>query len=247
MAQAQTFTNPVIYEDYPDNDVFLGPDGTTFYFSSSTFHYSPGAPILKSTDLVNWEVIGRSVPTLDFGSGYSMQNNETSYNRGIWASTLRHRQSNDKWYWIGCVDFWTTYVYTASDVTGPWQKSASFQPCFYDCGLLIDDDDTMYVAYGSNHVSVAQLSSDGLSVVRTQEVFTYPSECTGIEGNRMYKINGLYYILDDCPADGITEIFKASSPFGSYERKVLSKQIPSPVPDGGTPVQGSLVETPNGH
>jgi beta-xylosidase len=54
IAQAQqTFTNPVIYEDFPDNDIFLGPDGKTFYWSSSNFHYSPGAPILQSTDLVN--------------------------------------------------------------------------------------------------------------------------------------------------------------------------------------------------
>ena len=121
-----------------------------------------------------------------------MENNQTAYNGGIWAWTLRHRKSNNQWYWIGCTNFWTVYVYTAPDVAGPWQQSASFQPCFYDCGLLIDDDDTMYVAYRSNNVSVAQLSTNGLSVVKTQVVLSYPSECTGIEGNRMYKINGLY-------------------------------------------------------
>lgn len=246
IAKAQTFTNPVIYGDFPDNDIFLGPDGKTFYFSSSTFHYSPGAPILESTDLVNWQVVGHSVPTLGFGGDYSMQNGQTAYNRGIWASTLRHRQSNNKWYWIGCVDFWTTYVYTAPDVSGPWQQSSSFQPCFYDCGLLIDDDDTMYVAYGSNNVSVAQLSADGLSVVKTQQVFSYPPECTGIEGNRMYKINGNYYILDDCPSQGITEIWKSSSPWGPYTRKILSNNTPSPIPGSGSEDQGSLIQTPNG-
>jgi len=245
-AQAQTFNNPVVYADYPDNDVFLGPDGKTFYFSASNFHYSPGAPILKSTDLVNWEPVGHSIPTLDFGEGYSMQNGKTNYNGGTWASTMRYRASNQKWYWYGCVNFWTTYVYTASDVSGPWTQSSNFQPCFYDCGLLIDDDDTMYVVYGNTNVSVAQLSSDGLSVVKTQVVFSFPSECTGIEGNRMYKINGLYYILDDCPADGRTEIWKASSPWGPYTRKTLVNNIPGPVPGSGTPVQGSLVETPNG-
>lgn len=246
IAQAQQFMNPVVYGDFPDNDVFLGPDGKTFYFSSSSFHYSPGAPILQSTDLVNWELIGHSVPTLDFGSNYFMENNKTAYNGGIWASTMRHRKSNNQWYWIGCINFWTTYVYTAPDVTGPWQQSASFQPCFYDCGLLIDDDDTMYVAYGSDTVSVAQLSADGLSIVKTQQVFSYPSECTGIEGNRIYKINGLYYILDDCPSQAITEIWKSSSPFGPYERKILNNGIPSPIPNSGSPDQGSLIEAPNG-
>ncbi|KIM93970.1 glycoside hydrolase family 43 protein [Oidiodendron maius Zn] len=246
IAQAQQFTNPVVYEDFSDNDVFLGPDGKTFYLSSSTFHYSPGAPILQSTDLVNWQIIGHSVPTLDFGSNYYMENNQTAYNGGIWASTLRHRKSNDQWYWIGCVNFWTTYVYTAPDVTGPWKQSASFQPCFYDCGLLIDDDDTMYVAYGGGNVSVAQLAADGLSIIQTRPVFSTPPECTGIEGNRMYKINGLYYVLGDCPAQGITLIWKSSNPFGPYERKILSNNTPSPIPGTGSADQGSLIETPNG-
>lgn len=68
-----TFNNPVIYEDFADNDVFLGPDGF-YYFSASSFHYSPGAPILKSADLINWEFVGHSVPTLDFGDDYNMDN-----------------------------------------------------------------------------------------------------------------------------------------------------------------------------
>lgn len=102
------------------------------------------------------------------------------------------------------------------------------------------------MAYGSNNVSVAQLFADGLSFVKTQQVFSYPSECTGIEGNRMYKINGLYFILDDCPSQGITEIWKSSSPFGPYERKILSNGTPSPIPGSGAPDQGSLIEAPNG-
>ncbi|GAB1215521.1 hypothetical protein ATERTT37_004712 [Aspergillus terreus] len=241
--QGQSFSNPIIYEDFPDNDIFRGPDGS-YYFSASSFHYSPGAPILQSWDLVNWELIGHSVPTLDFGSNYDSQ---SAYNLGTWASTLRYRESNDQWYWIGCANFWTTYVYTSPSATGPWKQSSSFQPCFYDCGLLIDDDDTMYVAYGSNNVSVAQLSADGLSVVRTQQVFSFPSECHSIEGNRMYKINGSYYILDDCPSDGITEVWKAASPFGPYTRRILNSGVASPVPGTGTPVQGSLVETEAGN
>lgn len=242
---AHNFTNPVIYEDFPDNDIFLGPDNV-YYYSASSFHYSPGAPILKSYDLINWELIGHSVPMLNFGSNYNMTDGY-AYNGGIWASTLRHRQSNDMWYWVGCVNFWTTYVYTAPDVTGPWSESASFQPCFYDCGMLIDDDDTMYVAYGSNNVSVAQLASDGLSIVQTQQVFSYPSYCSGIEGNRMNKINGTYYILDDCPSESYTVIWKADSPFGPYTSKPLLHDVSAPVADGGTPDQGSLIEGQDGN
>src|SRR5690348_1477903 len=65
------FSNPVIYSDFPDNDVFLGPDGD-YYFSASNFHYSPGAPILMSKDLVNWDIIGHSLPRLNFGANYDL-------------------------------------------------------------------------------------------------------------------------------------------------------------------------------
>ncbi|KAL4935697.1 glycosyl hydrolase [Aspergillus oleicola] len=241
VVHAQTFSNPVIYADFADNDIFLGPDGS-YYYSASSMHYSPGAPILQSWDLVNWQIIGHSVPTLDFGDDYD---NQSAYNLGTWASTLRYRESTDSWYWIGCANFWTTYVYTAPSATGEWVQSASFQPCFYDCGLLVDDD-TLYVAYGSGNVSVAQLSSDGLEVVTTQQVFSFPPECTSIEGNRMYKANGTYYILDDCPNDGITLVWKSSDPFGPYEYKILNDNVASPVSNTGSPIQGSLVETSEG-
>jgi beta-xylosidase len=47
MASAQdTFSNPIIWQDLPDLDVFRVDDA--FYYSASSFHYSPGAPILRS-------------------------------------------------------------------------------------------------------------------------------------------------------------------------------------------------------
>lgn len=209
-------------------------------------HYSPGAPILRSQDLVNWEFVGHSVPTLAFGDHYNMVGG-TAYVEGTWASTLRYRKSTGLWYWYGCVDFWNSYVYTAPAVTGPWTQSATFwATCFYDCGLLIDDDDTMYIVYGSNNVHIAQLSSDGLSINQTQQVFSTPSSFSGIEGNRMYKRNGTYYVLDDAPSDGATLIWKSSSPWGPWTEKNLNWNIPGPIPPYGTPCQGSLIETPAG-
>ncbi|KAE9373683.1 glycoside hydrolase family 43 protein [Stipitochalara longipes BDJ] len=244
-AQTGTFTNPVLYEDFADNDIFRVND--TFYYSASNMHFSPGAPILRSYDLVNWEFVGHSVPSLNFGAQYNMTGNQTAYREGTWASTLRYRQSNGLWYWIGCIDFWNTYVYTANNISGPWKQSASMPGnCYYDCGLLIDDDDTMYVVYGSTNVSVAQLAADGLSQVKTQHVFNASDiGRTGIEGNRLYKKDGYYYILDD-DSQGTTVIWKATSPFGPYTGKILVDNINSPVPGGGTLDQGSLIETQNG-
>lgn len=209
--RANSFNNPVVYEDFADNDVFLGPDNA-YYFSASNMHYSPGAPILKSFDLVNWKFIGHSVPTLSWSSKYDMANDQTAYVKGTWASTMRYRSSNKTWYWIGCIEFTKTHIYTAPDVTGPWTLRSTLNKCYYDCGLLIDDDDLMYVVYGNKDISISQLSSDGLSEVKAQQVFTAPAGVSQMEGNRMYKRNGTYDVLSDQPGPSITYIWKATNP-----------------------------------
>ncbi|KAK4038107.1 hydrolase-like protein [Parachaetomium inaequale] len=249
--QPETFKNPILYEDFPDNDVSVGPDGA-YYFSASNFHYSPGAPILRSYDLVDWEFVGHSIPRLNFGDGYDLPaSGERAYRAGTWASTLRHRKSNGLWYWIGCTNFWITWVFTAPSPEGPWTQAANFGGgvCFYDNGLLIDDDDTMYVVYtydGGKQVNVTQLAPDGLSTVRTEKVLVPGQVGTdSVEGNRMYKINGLYYILNDHPGS-TAYVWKSTSPWGPYEGKPLADNVPGPLPGGGAPHQGSLIPTPNG-
>ncbi|KAF3219886.1 hypothetical protein TWF192_003945 [Orbilia oligospora] len=237
------FTNPVVYSDYADNDVFKGPDGA-YYLSSSNMHFSPGAPILKSLDLVNWDPIGHSVPFLDNGDNYNMVGG-TAYRGGTWASTMRYRSSNGKWYWIGCMNFWVTFIYTADNAAGPWTKSGTIYKCYYDCGLLIDDDDKMYVVYGGSSINLAQLTVDGLGEASSQLIFDQPSGVSGMEGNRMYKRNGIYYILNDYPGIGATYIWKSASPWGPWEYKQLHNGLTSPVAGGGSPHQGSLVNIGN--
>ena len=62
--QAQnTFSNPVIYSDVPDMDaVRVGND---YWMVSTTMHFSPGAPIMHSTDLVHWEIVNYIFDTLN--------------------------------------------------------------------------------------------------------------------------------------------------------------------------------------
>jgi beta-xylosidase len=160
------FTNPILYEDLADIDIIRVND--TYYYSASTMHYSPGAPLLKSYDLVNWEFVGHSVPELSFGSKYYLNGSGKAYVNGIWASSIGYRKSNGMFYWYGCIDFAKTYVFTAKDPAGEWTSHPPIDECYYDVGLLIDDDDTMYVAYGTSNITVTQLSSDGLKPVKTQ-------------------------------------------------------------------------------
>ncbi|GIF74491.1 family 43 glycosylhydrolase [Asanoa siamensis] len=238
-----TYANPVVWQDFADGDIIRV--GDAYYYSASTMHYSPGAPILRSYDLVNWEYAGHSVPSLDFGSGAYDLTGGRAYVKGIWASTLNYRRSNGTYYWLGCVEFNRTYVYTAAAVDGAWQKRAQINNCYYDAGLLVDDNDTMYVAYGNSTISVAQLSGDGFSQVRSQQVFQTPSSVGTLEGARFYKRNGSYYIWLTRPANG-QYVLKSSSPFGPYEMRQVLLDMPGPIAGGGVPHQGGLVQTQNG-
>ncbi|HYP88068.1 MAG TPA: glycoside hydrolase 43 family protein [Polyangiaceae bacterium] len=237
---AATFKNPVLWQDLADDEVIRVDD--TYYYTASNMHYSPGAPILRSYDLVNWEYAGHAIPVLDFASKYDLSGGQ-AYIKGTWASTLQYRKSNKTFYWLGCIEFSKTYVYTATAVEGPWQKHPPIGNCYYDAGMMIDDDDKMYVAYGNTKLSVAELSADGFSQVKTQEV--YAASGMTLEGSHFFKRGGSYYITPTRPADG-EFVLKSSSPWGPYTIKPLIDKNTSPVSGAGVPHQGSLVETASG-
>ncbi|KOC18465.1 xylosidase/glycosyl hydrolase [Aspergillus flavus AF70] len=234
--------NPTFWEDFADLDIIRVDD--TFYYSASNMHYSPGAPLLKSYDLLNWEFAGHSIPELTFGSEYYLEGGNHAYIRGTWASTLNYRLSTSTFYWMGCIDG-TTYIYTAPNADGPWTQTSTINKCYYDCGLLITDDDKMYVAYGNSGISVAELSDDGLSEVSSQMVF--PTDDAGyLEGSRFYQHNGNFYIFVVHPANEEHVLMSTSGVFGPYERRLLISDAGNPVSGAGYPHQGGIVDTPNG-
>jgi beta-xylosidase len=237
-----TFSNPVVWQDFADGDIIRV--GDAYYYSASTMHYSPGAPILRSYDLVNWEYAGHSVPRLDFDSNAYDLNGSRAYVKGIWASAFNYRPSNSTYYWLGCTEFNRTYVYTATSVGGAWSKKARINNCYYDAGLLFDND-TPYVAYGNGTISVAQLSSDLTSQVRAQTVYQTPSNIGTLEGSRMYKRGNYYYIWLTRPANG-QYVLRSTSPWGPYEQRQVLLDLPGPISGGGVPHQGGLVQTQNG-
>ncbi|KAF2276498.1 glycosyl hydrolase family 43 protein [Westerdykella ornata] len=247
------FNNPVLWEDYPDVDVIRV--GDVFYYSSSTFAFSPGAPVLKSYDLVYWSPVTHSVPTLNFGSKYNLNSaTDRAYVKGIWASTLQYRKSNDMFYWMGCVESSKTFVWIASNTGAArnngevanwnWTAQGTLPRCYYDCGLLIDDDDTMYIAYGNSKIMVAQLSADGTKEVKSQQVFA-AQDNSYIEGSRMYKIKGDYYIFVTKPASA-EWVLKSKSPWGPFESRILVDSIAGPIPNAGFAHQGGVVDTKDG-
>ena len=83
-----TFTNPVIYADVPDLDVIRV--GDAYYMVSTTMHLSPGCPVMKSTDMVNWEIVNYVYDTLGDEDKLALRNGESDYGNGSWAASLRY-------------------------------------------------------------------------------------------------------------------------------------------------------------
>src|SRR5690606_7277985 len=93
-AQNKKAQNPLIYADVPDASMVRV--GDTYYMSSTTMHMSPGLPIMKSKDLVNWELINYGYDTLGHSDELDLNNGKNMYGRGSWASCIRYH--NGKFY-----------------------------------------------------------------------------------------------------------------------------------------------------
>jgi xylan 1,4-beta-xylosidase len=55
-------------------------------------HAMPGPPVLRSRDLVNWELVGYALDRLDLGPEYRLERGEI-YGQGIWAPCFTVRTS----------------------------------------------------------------------------------------------------------------------------------------------------------
>lgn len=172
-----TYVNPVLWEDLPDPEVFRV--GDVYYMSASSFQFSPGAPILKSFNLVDWEYVGHSIPQLAPSLRFCLDGTRpVAYGKGVWASTMRYRESDGLFYFYSPIQGTDeTHVYTAKDPSDVWTAHRPLRKFYYDLGLLIDDDDTLYLAYGTKTIEVAQLSPDGLTEV-TSRVSCEAASCS---------------------------------------------------------------------
>jgi beta-xylosidase len=97
-----TYTVPLINADVPDVSVERVPASENdegrdiYYMISTTMHLSPGAPIMKSYDLVNWEIVNYVFDRADISDSFSLRNGQSSYGQGQWASSIRYHAG--KWY-----------------------------------------------------------------------------------------------------------------------------------------------------
>ena len=90
-AQVNQAQNPIIFADVPDMSMIRV--GDTYYMSSTTMHMSPGVPIMKSKDLVNWQIVNYAYDTLGDIDALTLKNGKNAYGRGSWASCIRYHNS----------------------------------------------------------------------------------------------------------------------------------------------------------
>ncbi|MGI6233551.1 MAG: glycoside hydrolase 43 family protein [Prevotella sp.] len=238
--------NPMIWADVPDPDVIRVND--TFYLVSTTMHLMPGAPIMESKDLTHWRTTNYIFDKLTDSPKYDMKGG-TVYGRGQWATSLKYH--NGKFYALFAPNDnpgGDTYIYTANHARDKWTL-VSRLPHFHDASLFFDDDGRVYVLHGTGQCT--ELSADLKSIKKggvNKQLFERDSTETGLlEGSRMIKYNGKYYLLmiswpKDKPRRQVC--FRADNILGPYEKKVILESQFAGFPYAG---QGTIVDDEKGN
>ena len=258
----ETFTNPVMYADVPDVDVIRVDDA--YYMVSTTMHLSPGCPVMKSTDLVNWETVSYTYDILDDGDKFALRNGESDYGSGSWAASIRHYNGK---YYVSFASLSTgkTYIFSTTDVeNGTWHRS-EFSGYLHDVSLLTTQDDGMYVVYGSGTARCRPVYEDENGDITLGDEVTL-IEYTGLdndgnpvngpvsyisEGIHAYEIGDYYYLfMIQWPTGGRRQevCWRASSLDGPWEsRKVFDSglEFDGQMDDAGV-AQGGIVQAADG-
>ena len=247
IAQVTQAQNPIIYADVPDMSILRM--GDTYYMSSTTMHMAPGVPIMKSKDLVNWQIVNYAYDILDDVDSLNLNNGKSSYGRGSWASCIRYH--NDTYY-ISTFTATTgkTYIYSTKDIEkGPWTK-ISFAPSYHDNTLFFDDDGRTYLIYGVGRLKIVEMKED-LSGVKpgTDRVLIENASLPAgnnimlsAEGSQLIKVNGKYILFNiTWPRGGMRTVVvhRADKITGPYEGKLGLQDL-------GV-AQGGLIDTPEGN
>ncbi len=246
-AQTKKAQNPVIFADVPDISVIRV--GDSFYMSSTTMHMSPGVPIMRSKDLINWETVSYAYDILEDVDALNLVDGKNAYGRGSWASSIRYHNNT---FYVSTFSQTTgkTYIYSTSDIeNGPWKKY-SFSPSLHDNSLFFDDDGRIYMLYSAGRIRLVELSED-LSGIKpgTEEkiIIENASAPAGsninlqAEGSQLFKVNGKYYLFNiTWPRGGMRTvvIHRADRITGPWEGRLA-------LQDKGV-AQGGLVDTPEG-
>ncbi len=243
-----TYKNPVLNADYSDPDAIrVGDD---YYLTSSSFEDIPGLPILHSKDLVNWTIIGHALMRQPPFDHFSIP----QHGDGVWAPAIRYH-SGEFYIYYPDPDY-GIYVIKAKNAEGPWSEpllvvagKGLIDPC-----PLWDGNGKVYLVHAfagsragiKSIIVINQLNNEGTKVIDDGKlVYDGHEQDPTIEGPKIYKRNGYYYIL--APAGGVSTgwqvALRSKNIYGPYERKVVMAQGNTDI---NGPHQGAWVTTQTG-
>ncbi|MEV2215501.1 family 43 glycosylhydrolase [Streptomyces sp. NPDC050997] len=244
------YRNPVLNADWPDPDAIRV--GETYYLVASSGNRTPGLPVLRSPDLLNWELVARALPALAPAQHFDLPR----HGAGVWAPAIRHHAGL---FWIFYPDpDRGIFVLTAEDPAGPWSDPWPLLPGLglIDPCPLWDDDGRAWLVFAwaksrsgvNNRLSMVEISPDARTVLGPPVTVIDGDALPGysiLEGPKLYKRDGWYWIF--APAGGVTNgwqsAFRSRSVLGPYEGRIVLAQGDTPV---NGPHQGAWVTSPEG-
>lgn len=243
-----TYKNPVLNLDYSDPDVIRVKD--KYYMTASSFNCIPGLPILESDDMVNWRLISYALPVQTPLDVFE----KAQHGNGVWAPCIRYYK-NEFYIYYPDPDY-GIYVIKSKKAEGPWSAPIMVKhgKGLIDPTPLWDDDGKTYLIYafaGSRAgiktiLAACTMNREGTSA-NNDDVLIFdghPAEPT-LEGPKIYKRNGYYYIF--APAGGVPTgwqtVFRSKNIYGPYETKKVLDQGKSVI---NGPHQGAWVQTQTG-
>lgn len=247
-AQTSTISNPVIWADVPDVDVIRV--GDTYYMVSTTMYFSPGAPIMKSKDLVSWEICNYVFDTYADGDVQNLTNGKHDYAHGQWATSLRYHKGV-YYVFFGSYGSGKSYIYKTTDIeNGTWTRS-EINGMYHDASLFFDDDGRNYLIYGGGgNIEIKELNAEMTGFKEggaSKRLFSTGLDNLAGEGAHVHKIGDYYYVfIIAWPSNSgrIELCYRSKDLLGTYEGKtVLNSGVGS---YGSGVAQGGIVDTPDG-
>ncbi|MDE5855896.1 MAG: glycoside hydrolase 43 family protein, partial [Anaeroplasmataceae bacterium] len=241
------YTNPILFQDFSDPDVIR--KGDNFYMIASSFNHTPGVPVLKSKNLVNWKMIGYVFHTLPMERFKDVYHGE-----GAWAPSLRFY----KGIYYACIPFPDEgiYVSTCTDIekgnwTKPWCliEGKGFED---PCPIWLDGKCYMVLAFAKSRagfnscLGLYEVTPDLKKKISDTYTIIYDGHHMNptIEGPKFNTRNGWIYIM--APAGSVKTgwqvCLRSKNIYGPYEPKILLMQGDSNV---NGPHQGALIELKN--
>jgi beta-xylosidase len=187
---------PTIFSDVPDPDIIRV--GGYYYMVSTTMHLIPGAPIMRSTDLVHWRIVNYVHDVLADDAANNLEDGKQIYSNGSWAAAIRYNEEDHKFYVCFNQNGYGFYVYTTDDIeNGEWKKHF-IKANFHDPGMLFDDGN-LYVFYGGGPSNCQQIELDDENeevrkVGKERQIIQKSGDWGLWEGCHAYKIGDYYYV-----------------------------------------------------